>query len=62
MNVMTCESHSARIGFDAHDNIFVGRILGICSIIRFDGATVDQLRTEFEHAIDGCLADCAGGG
>jgi predicted HicB family RNase H-like nuclease len=32
-------------------SIFVGRILGIRSIISFHGQTVAGLRTEFEHAV-----------
>jgi predicted HicB family RNase H-like nuclease len=39
-------------------SIFVGRILGIRSIISFHGQTVAGLRTEFEHAVKDYLADC----
>jgi predicted HicB family RNase H-like nuclease len=59
MNTMNHKSYSARIEYDERDNIFVGRILGLRSIISFHGQTVKELRKEFEHAIDDYLAECA---
>ena len=58
MNTMTHKGYTARIEFDDRDNIFVGRILGIRSIISFHGETVKQLRKEFEQAVNGYLRDC----
>lgn len=39
------------------DNVFAGRILGICSIISFHGETVTELRAELELAIEDHLDD-----
>ena len=47
MNTMTYKSYTARVEFDERDNIFVGRVLGLRSIISFHGATVAGLRREF---------------
>ncbi len=58
MNTMTHGGYTARIEFDERDNIFVGRILGLRSIISFHGATVAQLRREFVAAIKDYLRDC----
>jgi predicted HicB family RNase H-like nuclease len=58
MNTMTHGGYTARIEFDARDNIFVGRILGLHSIISFHGETVDELRREFAAAIADYLRDC----
>lgn len=56
---MHYKGYTARIEFDDRDNIFVGRILGIRSIISFHGETVAELHKEFEFAIEDYLADCA---
>ena len=40
MNTMTYKNYTARVEFDERDNIFVGRVLGLSSIISFHGATV----------------------
>jgi predicted HicB family RNase H-like nuclease len=58
MNTMSYKGYTARIEYDERDNIFVGRILGIRSIISFHGETVSQLRREFERAIKDYLAEC----
>ena len=47
MNTMTYKNYIARIEFDERDNIFVGRVLGLRSIISFHGETVSELRHEF---------------
>ena len=55
---MTYEGYTARIEFDERDNILVGRILGIRSIISFHGETVSGLRRQFQSAVNDYLADC----
>jgi len=55
---MSHKGYTARVEYDERDNIFVGRILGIRSIISFHGETVAGLRAEFEHAVKDYLADC----
>ena len=58
MNTMNHKGYTARIDFDERDNIFVGRVLGLRSIISFHGETVTDLRHEFEVAIEDFLNDC----
>lgn len=59
MNTMNHSGYTARIEFDERDNIFVGRILGLRSIISFHGKTVLELRREFVAAIKDYLQDCS---
>jgi len=59
MNTMSFKGYTARVEFDERDSIFVGRVLGIRDIISFDGASVAELRSEFEAAINDFLKDCA---
>jgi predicted HicB family RNase H-like nuclease len=58
-NAMTYKGYAARIEYDARDEVFVGRVLGIEDRITFHGATVAQLRRDFRAAIEHYLADCA---
>jgi predicted HicB family RNase H-like nuclease len=58
-NAMTYRGYAARVEFDARDEIFVGRVLGIEDRITFHGATVAVLRRDFRAAINHYLADCA---
>ena len=58
MNTMRHKGYAARIEFDERDNIFVGRVLGVHTIISFHGETVAKLRAEFKLAIEEFLRDC----
>jgi predicted HicB family RNase H-like nuclease len=58
MNIMTHKGYTARIEYDERDNILVGRLLGIRSIISFHAEAVAELRLEFEKAVEDYLAEC----
>ena len=59
MSAMNFKGYTARIEFDERDNIFVGRVLGIPTIISFHRETVAELRLAFELAINDYLHDCS---
>ena len=58
MNTMNHKGYTARLEYDERDHIFVGRVLGLRSIISFHGETVSDLRHEFEVAMEDFLRDC----
>lgn len=58
MNTMTHKGYTARVEFDERDGLFVGRILGIRSIISFHAETVARLRSEFEKAVEDFVREC----
>ena len=58
MNTMSHKGYTARVEFDDRDNIFVGRVLGIRTMISFHGETVARLRREFKAAVDDFLHEC----
>lgn len=58
MNTMSHKGYTARVEFDERDNIFVGRILGVRTMISFHGDNVAELRAEFAAAVDDFLRDC----
>jgi predicted HicB family RNase H-like nuclease len=58
MNTMSYAGYSARIEFDERDNLFVGRVLGLRSMISFHGKTVAELRAQFKASVDDYLEDC----
>ena len=58
MNTMSHKGYTARVEFDERDNIFVGRVLGIHTMISFHGETVAELRGEFEAAVEDFVREC----
>lgn len=58
MNQMKYKGYTASIEFDADDECFVGRIVGITDLIAFDGQSVSELRKNFHDVLDTYLAHC----
>lgn len=56
---MTYKGQTARVEFDARDNILVGRLIGIGDIVSFHADSVAELRAAFEEAVDDYLETCA---
>jgi len=52
MNKLKHNDYIARVEFDDEDRIFVGRLIGIDSIVTFHGSTVDELEAAFHKAVD----------
>ena len=62
MNTMSHKGYTARFEHDGRDDIFVGRLLGMRTIIGFHAATVIELQTQFVLAIEDYLAECKADG
>ncbi len=58
MNTMSYQGYTARVEYDDRDHVFVGRLLGLRTIISFEGESVTQLRAAFKQAVEDSLADC----
>ena len=59
MNVMSYKGYSARIEFDAEDEILVGHLIGISDIVGFHAEDAAGIRKAFEEAVDSYV-DLAG--
>jgi predicted HicB family RNase H-like nuclease len=62
MSFMKHRGYTARIDYDSANNIFVGMVVGMKDTLSFHGASVDELRADFEFAVDHYLASCAAEG
>jgi predicted HicB family RNase H-like nuclease len=56
---MRYKGYAARIEYDARDDIFVGRVLGMRDIISFHASSVPELHEAFRGALEDYLADYA---
>jgi len=59
MNAMKYNGYAARIEYDAHDQMFVGHLVGVRDIVGFHGESVEELETAFHEAVVNYLATCA---
>lgn len=58
-STMTYRGQTARVEFDARDNILVGRLVGITDVVSFHADSVAELRAAFEEAVEDYLDTCA---
>lgn len=58
LNVMKYRGYLARIDYEPDAHVFAGRLLGMSEPITFHGASADELRADFEFAVDHYLAEC----
>jgi len=57
-NVLTYKGYSGSVEFSAEDNVFFGKIIGINDLVNFEGASVAELKTSFEEAVEDYLDTC----
>jgi len=58
MNILTYKGYSARIDFDAEDEIFFGSIAGVPDVIGFHADSVVGLKHAFHEAVDDYVETC----
>ncbi|MGP9819275.1 type II toxin-antitoxin system HicB family antitoxin [Salinarimonas sp. NSM] len=59
MSLLSYKGYRAAVTFDADDEVFVGRILGIRDFVSFHAENVTELKAAFEEAVDDYVATCA---
>lgn len=57
-NVMKYKGYWAKVQYSEKDNCFWGEIEGINDSISFEGTSVEELKKDFEEAIDGYIEHC----
>lgn len=56
------KGYTGSVEFSPADNCLFGKVLGIKSLISYEGQSVDELRNDFKDAIDDYLRVCEGNG
>lgn len=58
-NAMEYKGYFGTVEYSETDNILFGKVIGIESLISYEGKSVDELRSDFESAVDDYLELCA---
>lgn len=61
-NILEYKGYNGTVEYSAEDNILFGKIIGIKSLISYEGQSIDELKTDFQGAVDEYLADCTENG
>jgi predicted HicB family RNase H-like nuclease len=57
-DILQYQNYYASVHFSAVDEVFYGKILGINDLVSFEGASVKELKTAFEEAVQDYLETC----
>lgn len=57
-NTMQYKDYLGSVEFSEKDNLFYGKVLGIRSLISYEGRTATELVKDFHGAVDDYLAMC----
>lgn len=57
-DILQYKGYYANVQFNAEDEVFFGRIIGINDLISFEGTTVKELKSAFKEAVDDYLETC----
>jgi predicted HicB family RNase H-like nuclease len=58
-NVLEYKGYYGKVEFSATDKVLYGKVIGLNSLISFEGDSVQSLKEDFEGAIDDYLEMCA---
>lgn len=63
MGTMTYKGYIGSVDYSEEDNCLYGKVLGMCKdAITYEGENVNDLRKDFEDAVDDYLNSCAAAG
>ncbi|MEF9896020.1 MAG: type II toxin-antitoxin system HicB family antitoxin [Clostridia bacterium] len=58
-NTMAYKSYVGSVEFSEEDSVFYGKVLGIRSLISYEGTSAKELISDFHDAVDAYLDLCA---
>lgn len=61
-NAMEYKGYFGTVEYSASDNILFGKVIGINSLISYEGSSLEELKSDFEGAVDDYLELCAENG
>lgn len=57
-NIMTYKGYSGSVEYSDTDNVLFGQVIGVRSLISYQGSSIAELRADFEEAVDDYLDMC----
>ena len=61
-NTMQYKGYYGSVNYSSEDDILHGKLLGIKSLVSYEGHSIQELKEDFEFAVDDYLEVCKGEG
>jgi predicted HicB family RNase H-like nuclease len=57
-NYLKYKEYLATVEYSTEDEVFYGKLFGINDLVTFEGASVKEIKTAFEEAVDDYIETC----
>ncbi len=57
-NLLSYKSYNGTVEYSKEDGCLFGKVVGIKSLLSYEGSSVQELEQDFQNTIDEYLADC----
>ena len=57
-DLLSYKNYNGTVEYSKEDKCLLGKVVGIKSLLSYEGNSVQELEQEFQNVIDGYLADC----
>lgn len=57
-NLLSYNNYNGSVEYSEEDNCLFGKVVGLKSLISYEGNSIQDLKKDFEKAIDEYLSDC----
>lgn len=57
-DILEYKGYYGNVHFNAQDEVFHGKLIGINDLVSFEGASVRELKNSFQEAVDDYLQTC----
>ena len=54
-NIIDHKGYYGSVDYSAEDNILFGSVIGVRGLISYEGKSIDELKADFEEAVDSYL-------
>ena len=58
-NLLEYKGYYDTVEYSAADNVLVGKVIGVNSLISYESETIESLNNDFKAAVDDYLSLCA---
>ncbi|MGN0163011.1 MAG: type II toxin-antitoxin system HicB family antitoxin [Candidatus Ornithomonoglobus sp.] len=57
-NMLEYKDYYGTVEYSSEDNVLYGKVIGINGLVSYEGTSVDELRADFEEAVDDYIDMC----
>lgn len=57
-NLLSYKNYNGTVEYSREDRCLFGKVIGIKSLLSYEGDSVQELEKDFQDVIDGYLEDC----